>query len=137
MADIFSKKKRSEIMSKIRSKNTKLERDFLKKLSKEIWLNGFRYRKHYKRVPGSPDIAFPKRRLAIFIDGGFWHGYDFDRRKSKLPKFWKDKIERNMERDKQNMKDLKKMGWKTLRFWEHDIKKNPQKAVSRILKLLK
>ena len=131
--DIFSKKKRSEIMSKIRSKDTKVEVEFRKKLSAEIWPKGYRYRKHYKKVPGSPDIAFPKYKLAIFIDGGFWHGYGFDKRKKKLPKFWRDKIERNMARDKQNMKDLRKMGWKTLRFWEHDVKKNHKKIVTRIL----
>jgi DNA mismatch endonuclease (patch repair protein) len=136
MADIFSKKKRSEIMSKIRSKDTKIEVEFRKKLSAEIWPKGYRYRKHYKKIPGSPDIVFPKYKIAIFIDGDFWHGFGFDEEESEMPEFWKTKIMRNMERDAQNMKDLKKMGWNALRFWEHDIKKDSVKCVLRIVNLL-
>lgn len=136
MVDVFSKRKRSEIMSKIRSKDTKLEKDFLKILSREIYPLGYRYRKHYKKIPGSPDIVFPKYKVAIFIDGDFWHGWKYEERKKKLPEFWRKKIERNMERDLRNMKDLKRMGWKTSRIWEHDIKKNPDKIIVKILKLL-
>jgi DNA mismatch endonuclease (patch repair protein) len=123
-------------MSKIRSKDTKVEVEFRKKLSKEIWPKGYRYRKHYKNIPGSPDIVFPKYKIAIFIDGDFWHGFGFDEEESEMPEFWKDKIQRNMERDAQNMKDLEKTGWTVLRFWEHDIKKNPEKAVEKIIEFL-
>lgn len=121
-------------MSKIRGKDTKVEVDFRKKLSKELWPMGFRYRKHYKKIAGSPDIVFPKYKLAIFIDGDFWHGWKYYERKKKLPEFWRLKIERNMERDKQNMKDLKKMRWKVLRFWEHELKKSPNIAIRKIMK---
>ncbi len=123
-------------MSKIRSKDTKIEVEFRKKLSKEIWPKGYRYRKHCKNIPGSPDIVFPKYKIAVFIDGDFWHGFGFDEEESEMPEFWKAKIQRNMERDAQNMKDLKKIGWQALRFWEHDIKKNPEKSVEKILKFL-
>lgn len=136
MTDIFSKEKRSEIMSKIKGKDTKVEVRFRKKLSEVIWPMGLRYRKHYKKIPGSPDIAFPKYKLAVFIDGDFWHGWNYLEKRSKLPEFWKKKIERNMERDAKNSKDLKKIGWKTIRLWEHELKKNPEKSVGKIVSFI-
>jgi len=137
MADIFSKEKRSEIMSKIRGKDTKLEVSFRKGLSKEAWPMGYRYRKHYKGIPGRPDVVFPKYRLAIFIDGDFWHGYDFEEKRHKLPEgYWPVKIETNILRDERNTRDLKKLGWTVLRFWEHEVKKNPEKAIGKVMIIL-
>lgn len=74
-------------MSKIRGKDTKIEVEFRGKISKEIWPKGFRYRNHYKKIPGSPDIAFPKYKLAVFIDGDFWHGWDYKNRKRGCQNF--------------------------------------------------
>jgi DNA mismatch endonuclease, patch repair protein len=133
MADVFTKKKRSEVMSKIRSKDTKVEKDFLKILSKELYPKGYRYRKNYKKLPGSPDIVFVKYKLAIFIDGDFWHGYNFKKRRRKLPlKYWVPKIEKNMKRDKENTKKLKKLGWKVIRIWEHEVQKKSSKYIESI-----
>lgn len=115
-------------MSKIRRVSA-LEKNFLKLLSKEIYPLGYRYRKNYKKVPGSPDIAFVSRKIAIFIDGDFWHGYRYDKEKSKLPKFWRDKIERNIKRDQRNRRLLKKMEWTYIRFWEHEVKRNSKKCL--------
>jgi DNA mismatch endonuclease (patch repair protein) len=135
MADVFTKKKRSEIMSRIRGKNTKLESDFLKKLSAVSHAKGYRYRKHYAKLPGKPDIAFPGRKIAVFIDGCFWHGC---KKHSRVPlsnvPYWSEKIGRNRARDVKNTKILKKEGWTVLRFWEHDVKKQPETAIKKILK---
>lgn len=122
-------------MSKIRSES-ELERQFRKILSREIYPLGYRFRKNYKGVPGQPDVAFVLRKIAIFIDGDFWHGYRYDKEKSKLPKFWRDKIERNIKRDQRNRRLLKKQGWTYLRFWEHEVKKNPEKCILKIKLLL-
>lgn len=135
MADVFTKEKRSEIMSKIRSES-ELEKSFRKLLSKEVYPLGYRYRKNYKGAPGRPDVAFVRQKIAIFIDGDFWHGYQYAKKKDKLPKFWQEKIERNMKRDRKNRRLLKKMGWTYLRFWEHDIKRDSNKCKSIILNIL-
>jgi len=120
-------------MSRIRSRNTKLEVEFLKKLSAELYPEGYRYRKHYKKLPGNPDIAFPRHKLAIFIDGDFWHGYNLEKLRKKPPKkYWATKIKRNIMRDRANAILLKKMGWSVLRLWEHHIEKNPQAIIRKI-----
>lgn len=114
--DVHSPKTRSYNMSRIKGKNTKPERI----LRKWIWENGFRYRLHYKKLPGKPDIVFPGRRKVIFVHGCFWHKHDC--RYFKWPatntEFWKDKIEGNVERDLVNCKKLESLGWQYLIFWE-------------------
>ena len=97
MADSFTKEKRSEVMSKIRSKETQIEQIVFKYLRKQ----GVYFKKHYKKASGSPDIALPRKKIAIFIDGDFWHGWQFSKKKGKLPKkYWLAKIESNIQRDK-------------------------------------
>lgn len=138
MPDIFSKKKRSEIMSKIRGKNTKTELLFRKALSAEVYPKGFRYRLHYKKIHGSPDIVFVKQKIGIFIDGDFWHGRGFDRKKSKLPKkYWIPKIEENIRRDRRVNRRLKKEGWKIFRIWESDARKNLEKPLKIVIDAVK
>lgn len=137
MPDIFTKEKRSEIMSLIRSKNTKPELVFFKLMSSSLHKEGYRYRKHYNTIPGKPDAAFVSRKIAIFVDGDFWHGYKFDLEKTKLSEgYWREKIVRNIQRDKEVNKKLKKLGWKVMRFWEHDVKKNPDAIIFKIRKQL-
>jgi DNA mismatch endonuclease (patch repair protein) len=118
MADIFSKKKRSEIMSKIKNKNSKIEVLFRKKL----WKQGFRYRKNSTRYFGKPDIVLPKYKTVIFIDSCFWHGckkhyYAPVTRK----KYWSKKIERNKERDGEVSKYYRERKWNIFRIWEHAL----------------
>ena len=126
--DKISKEKRSHIMSCIKSKNTKVEI----RLRKALWMNGYRYRIH-KRLPGSPDILFVSKKLAVFVDGDFWHGYQFDKLRPKLKNdFWFEKITRNMQRDKEVNVKLKKLGWKVLRLWEHEINDNLDKCIKKI-----
>jgi DNA mismatch endonuclease (patch repair protein) len=137
MSDIFSKEKRSEVMSLIRSKNTKPEIALRKLLSSSLYPKGYRYRIHTKGIPGKPDIAFVSKKIAIFVDGDFWHGYDFEKTKLRLSQeYWLPKIERNIQRDKEVNQKLRKLGWKVLRFWEHDIQKTPDKVAKKVIKLL-
>lgn len=131
MADKFSKAKRSAIMSRIRSKNTSLEVEFRKLL----WKNGMgRYRIHYK-LPGKPDIVYVSKKIAVFLDGDFWHGYNW-KKLGKVPprKYWQKKIQKNIDRAKKYNKMLKKDGWKVIRIWEHDVKKNQEKCISKLIK---
>ncbi len=121
MADVFSKVKRSEIMSLIRSKNTQAERLVFSHLrSKNIY-----FQKHYKGVAGCPDIALPKKKKAVFIDGDFWHGRDFNRiRKGRKPDdYWVKKIQLNMDRDKRQRAALRRSGWSIIRIWESELKR--------------
>lgn len=128
--DVFTKKKRSEIMSKIRSKNTKAELIVFRELRKrKIY-----FQKHYKRVAGSPDVAIPRKKIAIFIDGDFWHGKNFAKDKSRLPKkYWLNKIETNVIRDRKNRAKLKRQGWKVLRIWEKQIIKSKWQTLEKII----
>jgi len=131
MPDKFDKQTRSAIMSKIKDKNTSLEVNFRKLL----WRKGLkRYRIHYN-LPGKPDIVFVSRKIVMFLDGDFWHGYNW-KKLGKIPpkKYWQGKIQKNIDRAKRYNKQLKRDGWIVLRFWEHDIKKNPEKCIKKIKK---
>ena len=120
-------------MSLIRSKNTKLETDFFKLVSSALYPKGIRYRKHYDKVPGKPDLAFISKKIAVFIDGDFWHGYKFKNRKERLPKkYWINKIETNIARDRRINRELKNLGWRVVRIWEHDVKNDPFSAIQKI-----
>lgn len=133
MPDIISKETRSRIMASIHSKDTKVELMLRTALYKE----GLRYRTHYN-IKGHPDIAFPAKRVAIFVDGDFWHGYRFKFLKPKLKnKFWLDKITRNMQRDKEVNAALNNMGWHVMRLWEHQLKKDVNDCICRIMEELK
>lgn len=105
-------------------------------LAKALWRSGFRYRKNYRAIPGSPDIAITKYKVAVFVDGEFWHGENWEERKHKLKnnrEYWIEKIEENIARDKRNDDILREMGWTPLHFWEKDIKKDLQKCVNTVV----
>lgn len=123
---------RSALMKKIRSKETKSEQQ----LRKVLWKFGIRYRINVKALPGSPDIVIRKKMLVIFVDGEFWHGYNWEIKKEKIKTnrgFWIPKIERNIQRDLENNDALKKMGFNVLRFWEHEIKKDITSCINKIV----
>ncbi len=135
MADIFTKEKRSEIMSLIRSTNTKPELRLRKMLSAHLYPLGYRYKIHYKKIPGKPDVVFVGKKIAIFMDGSFWHGHTIDKvRLRPEGDFWRNKIENNMARDKRINARLKRLGWEVIRVWEHDVMKSPDKVMRRILR---
>lgn len=138
MADIFSKEKRSEIMSKIRGKDTKAELLFRRALSAEVYPKGFRYRLHYRRIAGSPDVVFVGQKIAVFIDGDFWHGRSYGNKNgSKLrKKFWRDKIETNIRRDRRVDRKLRKDGWRVIHLWESDLKRDMKRGLVRLMKEL-
>ncbi len=117
MPDIFSKEKRSDVMSKIRSKNTTVERVVFSFLRKEK----IYFQRHYDRVVGCPDVAIPSRKVAIFLDGDFWHGRNASTRLPKLNDWWRAKIERNMKRDRASRAALRKDGWSVLNVWEGEL----------------
>ncbi len=131
MADIFSKETRSRVMSKIRSKNTKGE------LLLKEYLKG-NYLRFHPSIYGNPDFGDKKRKIAVFVDGCFWHKCKkcFIAPKSNK-KYWLPKLERNVKRDKKVNLELKKQNWKVIRFWEHQIINNPEKSAAKINMLLK
>lgn len=95
-------------------------------LAKALWHKGYRYRLNYKKLPGTPDIALTKYRIAIFVDGEFWHGKDFDKSKEKLKNnkaYWVEKIEENIQRDIRNDNLLRQMEWIPLHFWSNEVKR--------------
>ncbi|MBQ7624583.1 MAG: very short patch repair endonuclease [Clostridia bacterium] len=119
-------------MAKIRLKNGKAETI----LAKLLWHSGIRYRKNYKKLPGSPDIAVTTQKIAIFVDGEFWHGQNWEERKLKLRsnrEYWIEKIEENIARDKRNNDSLKEMGWRVFRFWEKQVLKDPDACLQKIV----
>ena len=130
--DRVSKETRSRIMSCIKGKDTKIE----VRLATTLHRIGLRYRKNDKSVPGKPDICFKKKKVAIFVDGEFWHGHNWEERKKKLKtnrEFWINKIERNMQRDQEVNMKLEALGWTVLRFWGKEIEKCLDYCISRIL----
>ena len=88
-------------------------------------------------MPGKPDVVFPKSKIAVFADGDFWHGNNFIKWKKEVPGFWKKKISNNIKRDREQTLALKNSGYKVLRFWGHQIKKDPLRVITKIEKTLK
>lgn len=131
MADTLTPEARSRLMSRIRSKGTSIDR----KMERILARSGARF-EMYPRMTGSPDFASRRRRIAVFCDGDFWHGYRYAERKKPSARYWRDKIERNMARDRYVTKRLRREGWSVLRFWEHDIHKNPSKCARRVRRKL-
>lgn len=127
MTDVFTPKKRSWIMSRIRSKNTKIDL----KMKKILASLNCRY-EMYPRVFGNPDFLVRDRQIAIFCDGDFWHGYNYEKKSKPRSKYWREKIERNKTRDRLVSRKLRRQGWSVLRFWEHDIDKNPDKCMRKL-----
>ena len=128
MADIFTPEKRSWVMSRIRSKDTKIE----KKTASMLRKNKIRYRR-FPKVFGSPDFVVEKKVL-VFCDGDFWHGYRYAEKKRPAKKYWREKIEGNMRRDRKVSRRLRRDGWSVLRIWEHDIKRKPDVCVRKIMR---
>lgn len=122
-------------MGKVRLKNGKAETI----LAKMIWHKGYRYRRNYKKLSGSPDIAILRYHIAVFVDGEFWHGENWEERKAKLKhnrEYWIEKIEENMARDRRVDAQLKELGWIPIHFWEKQVLKNTDECLNAILELI-
>ena len=122
----------SKRMSHVKTKRNSAE----VMIAKSLWHRGYRYRLNYKALPGSPDIALTKYRIAIFIDGEFWHGKDFEQRKNKLKNnkaYWIEKIQENIDRDLRNDKLLRQMDWYPIHFWSNDVIKYCNQCIDEII----
>ena len=134
--DNIDKTQRHKNMQRIKSKNTKVE--IL--LRKALWHKGISYRKNYKLLPGTPDIAITKYRIAIFVDGDFWHARGHQEAPGEQigtnQMFWEKKLKRNVERDREVNEALLDLGWIVLRYWESDIVKNMEACISEIMEYM-
>lgn len=129
--DDLTPAQRRKNMQAIKSKDTHIELA----LRNALWHKGIRYRKNYKGLPGKPDIAITKYRIAVFCDSDFWHGYDWENRNQRIKsnrEYWIPKIERNMQRDREVTAALEDSGWLVLRFWEFQIKKELDTCVDAV-----
>lgn len=123
---------RSKLMSKIKAKDTKPEILF----RKALWAAGLRYRKNVASLPGKPDVVMRKYKIAVFIDGAFWHGYNWGVKKTTIKSnrdFWIPKIERNMLRDADANASLQSLGYTVIRFWDHEVLKGLGSCVNKVL----
>jgi len=119
-------------MSRVRGTNTwaeKLVFAYLRK--KRIY-----FQRHYRKAAGSPDIALPRKKYCVFVDGDFWHGRQIKATYHKLTPFWREKILTNIRRDNRDRKKLRRSGWKVIRIWESDLKKNPSRTLGKIVAFL-
>jgi DNA mismatch endonuclease (patch repair protein) len=129
----------SEAASRVKSRNRRTDTLHELILRRELWRMGLRFRKNVESLAGKPDIVFPRAKVAVFCDGDFWHGRDWQARQEKLSRgtnaaYWLAKIGSNIERDLRNTALLKKAGWRVIRLWETDVKRDPLTAATLIKK---
>ena len=131
--DKHTPEQRRKNMQAVKNKDSQIEL----LLRKELWARGLRYRKNVNRIYGKPDIVFIGKKVAVFCDSEFWHGYNWEQRKKDFKshqEFWIPKIERNMERDAEVTAFLESEGWTVIRFWGNEIKKNTAQCADIIEK---
>lgn len=133
MADNLTPEQRSYCMFRVKGKDTGIETS----VRSELHRRGFRFRKHVKDLPGKPDVVFTRAKVAVFIDGDFWHGYRFPAWERKVSDFWKKKISKNRERDTKNHRKLRDMGWTVIRMWQHDLERDFECSIERIVSAVK
>lgn len=129
MPDNLTPAQRSYMMSRVRSKDTAPELA----IRKLAHARGLRFRKHCRWLPGCPDLVFVRSRVVVFVDGDYWHGWRFPAWRDNLGVYWRQKIERNRRRDVRNFRRLRRDGWFVIRLWEHDVKRDPERCVDRIV----
>lgn len=132
MSDNLTPQQRSFCMSRVRGKDTGIE----KALRSELQRRGLRFRKHAAKLPGKPDIVFSRAKVAVFVDGDFWHGFRFPVWRGRVPLFWQIKISKNRERDRRNFRRLRAMGWHVLRLWQHSIEADLDACVERVVEAI-
>jgi DNA mismatch endonuclease (patch repair protein) len=128
VGDVMSPEQRSRVMSRIRSKNTTPELA----IERELLIRGLKFERHCNDLPGKPDFTFRQDRVAVFVDGDFWHGYRFPLWEHKLSPKWREKISGNRRRDSRNFASLRRKQWIVVRIWEHQVARNVTKCVDRI-----
>jgi DNA mismatch endonuclease (patch repair protein) len=132
MSDFLTKSQRSQLMSRIRGKNTGIELAMFRQLRRL----GLRFQKHRRDLPGSPDIVVREAKLAVFVDGDFWHGRDFPEWQGKLAPEWKRKIAANISRDRIQRGRLRRMGWSVMRIWGKDVRTRLDYCCRRVIRAI-
>lgn len=128
LADSLTPEQRRRCMQANKAKDTSIE----VLLRKELFKRGRRYRIHVSQLPGRPDIVFPRLKVAVFVDGDFWHGFRLPEWQHKLSDYWVQKINRNRKRDARNHRKLRSMGWKVIRIWEHELRGHVSETADRV-----
>ena len=128
MPDHLTPEQRRRAMANVRSKDTDIEIA----VRRAVHARGLRFRKHVRGLPGTPDLVFAGARIVVFVDGDFWHGWQFPAWRHKLTPFWAEKIDANRRRDRRNFARLRRQGWLVLRVWEHDVVANAEQVADRI-----
>ncbi len=128
--DNLSKASRSYCMSRIRGKNTGIEVI----LRRELHRLGLRYGLHRRDLAGTPDIVFTTAKVAVFVNGDFWHGFGYPRWRRKLSPSWRKKIELNRKRDKRSVQKLRRSGWRVVTVWQHQVERNLNECVGRVIR---
>lgn len=128
MPDNLTPEQRKKTMQAVKGRNTSLE----KAVSTALHRRGLRYRRCLSSLPGKPDFVFVRAKVAIFVDGDFWHGWRFSKWRDKLTDYWRKKIERNRRRDQSNFQRLRRKGWMVLRFWSHQVEKDLNRVIERV-----
>lgn len=130
MPDHLTPEQRTRAMKRVKLKGGSLE----KLVQRELRAKGLRFRRHVRNLPGSPDVVFPEEKVAVFVEGDFWHGWRLPAWEHKLSKFWRDKLRANRARDQRNFRRLRARGWKVIRVWQHELRaKNNNRYLHRIL----
>lgn len=132
MADNLTPAQRRRAMQAVKGRNTSLEQA----VNLAFRSQGWKYRRNVTTLPGKPDFVFVHAKLVVFVDGDFWHGWRFPQWKEKLSTYWREKIERNRQRDQRNFRWLRRNGWSVLRIWGHDVERDSVNVVIRVKSLL-
>jgi len=132
MPDHMTPEQRSRAMSRVKLRDGPLER----KVQQELRRRGLHFRKHVKSLPGSPDIVFAREKVAIFIEGDFWHGWRLPTWEHKLSLFWKEKLRANRKRDQRNFRRLRARGWRVIRIWQHQLLHDKERCIRRVVDVL-
>ena len=132
MVDHLTREQRSLAMKRVKLRGGPLELLIQRGLVKK----GLRFQRNCKRLHGSPDIVFPEKKVAVFIDGDFWHGWRLPAWEHKLSEFWRSKLRANRRRDQRNFRRLRASNWKVIRLWEHEIRTNKSRCIDRITRAL-
>jgi DNA mismatch endonuclease, patch repair protein len=130
MPDHMTPVQRSRAMKRVKLKHGSLE----KLVQRELRGKGLKFRCHVRNLPGSPDIVFPRKQIAIFVDGDFWHGWRLSAWEHKLSTFWREKLRANRARDLRNFRRLRAHGWTVIRIWGHQIKNDLPVCIERVLR---
>ena len=133
MPDNLTPEQRSYCMSRVKGKDTGLEL----RVRSALHRRGLRFRKHVKDLPGKPDIVFRKTRVVVFVDGDFWHGYRFPLWRNTVSDSWRKKIAATRERDIGNHRELRSMGWRVIRLWQHEIQKDFEACIEKIVVIVR